>query len=198
MNRPTLHLASGSPRRREILEAMGLRFTYAGVDVDEARLGGELATDMALRLAAAKAAAAGRPGVVIGADTIVVLGDQVFGKPATREDALRMLAELSGRTHEVLTAVAVQVDGRSRAALSRTRVRFRNLGPDEAARYWHSGEPADKAGAYAVQGLGGIFVAEIQGSYSGVVGLPVYETAALLEDAGIDILPPLFDGKPQS
>jgi len=198
MNRPKLHLASGSPRRREILEALGLRFTYAGVDVDESRLGRESAAEMVLRLAAAKAEAADRPGVVLGADTVVVFGEQIFGKPANREDALRMLADLSGRTHEVLTAVAVRAGGRSRAALSRTRVRFRDLGTDEAVRYWHSGEPTDKAGAYAVQGLGGMFVAEIRGSYSGVVGLPVFETAALLRDAGIDILPPLHDGNPQS
>jgi len=198
MNRPKLHLASGSPRRREILEALGLRFTYAGVDVDESRLGRESAAEMVLRLAAAKAEAADRPGVVLGADTVVVFGEQIFGKPANREDALRMLADLSGRTHEVLTAVAVRAGGRSRAALSRTRVRFRDLGTDEAVRYWHSGEPADKAGAYAVQGLGGMFVAEIHGSYSGVVGLPVFETTTLLREAGIDILPPLHDGNPQS
>lgn len=127
---------------------------------------------------------------VIGADTAVALGDRWFGKPAGQADAAAMLAALSGRTHEVLTGVAVHRDGRLRTALSRTSVTFRDIDPEEAAHYWHSGEPADKAGGYAIQGLGGVFVAAIEGSYSGVVGLPVFETAALLSGAGLPLLCP--------
>jgi len=145
---------------------------------------------MVLRLARDKAQA-GSPGdnsVVIGADTAVVLGGDVFGKPVDQEDALRMLARLSGTTHQVLTGVAVWADDRMRAALSTTDVRFREISPDEACAYWQSGEPADKAGAYAIQGKGGVFVEEINGSYSGVVGLPVFETVSLLKEAGVRVL----------
>jgi nucleoside triphosphate pyrophosphatase len=186
----SLHLASSSPRRREILEALGLDFSVGGADVDEQRFDGEAAGDMVLRLARDKARA-GSPGddfVVIGADTAVVLGDDIFGKPVDQADALEMLARLSGTTHQVLTGVAVWAGQRMRASLSVTDVRFREISPDEARAYWQSGEPADKAGAYAIQGKGGVFVEEITGSYSCVVGLPVFETAKLLEGAGIRIL----------
>ncbi len=145
---------------------------------------------MVLRLAREKARA-GAPAaaaVVIGADTAVVLGDEIFGKPLDEADALGMLARLSGRTHEVMTGVAVWDGEQMRACLSRTEVQFREIRPDEALAYWQSGEPADKAGAYAIQGLGGVFVESIAGSYSGVVGLPVYETTALLREAGISVL----------
>lgn len=144
---------------------------------------------MVLRLARqkARAGAPADPATVIAADTAVVLGAEIFGKPADDADALDMLARLSGRTHQVLTGVAVW-DGREmRAAISSTDVRFREIRPDEALAYWHSGEPADKAGAYAIQGLGGVFVEAISGSYSGVVGLPVYETMELLREAGISV-----------
>lgn len=187
-NKP-LHLASSSPRRREILAALGLEFSAAGSDVDETRLDGESAGGMVLRLAQAKAEAASGGGiVVIGADTAVVLGERVFGKPTDEADAVDMLAQLSGRTHQVLTGVAVRGDGQTRAVLSSTDVRFREIRQDEARSYWQSGEPADKAGAYAIQGLGGVFVEGISGSYSGVVGLPVFETVALLEKAGIRVI----------
>lgn len=184
-----LHLASSSPRRREILAALGLEFSVGGADVEEVRLGGEPAVDMVLRLAGAKAQA-GSPGeefAVIGADTAVVYGDEVFGKPRHCDDAVAMLAALSGTTHQVMTGVAVWAGGELGVALSVTDVRFREISPDEALQYWQSGEPADKAGAYAIQGKGGIFVEEIQGSYSGVVGLPVFETVRLLEKAGIKV-----------
>ena len=145
---------------------------------------------MVLRLAGDKARA-GAPAdraTVIGADTAVVLGEEIFGKPAGEADALDMLARLSGHTHQVMTGVAVW-DGREmRSAISCTDVKFREIRPDEALAYWQSGEPADKAGAYAIQGLGGVFVEAISGSYSGVVGLPVYETMALLREAGISVL----------
>ncbi len=189
MSAPRLHLASQSPRRQEILAALGLDFATGGVDVEERRLGDEAPDVMVLRLAKAKAKAADVPAgtIVIGADTAVVLGDKVFGKPAGRDEALAMLAGLSGKTHQVMTGVAVRSDAGLQAALSTTEVRFREISPDEALAYWQSGEPRDKAGAYAIQGRGGVFVAAISGSYSGVVGLPVFETACLLRDAGLDI-----------
>lgn len=140
---------------------------------------------MVLRLAREKArAAAGDGEVVVAADTAVVVDGESFGKPVNREHALAMLAQLSGRDHEVLTGVAVCANGRVDAAISRTRVSFRAISRDEALHYWRTGEPRDKAGAYGIQGLGGVFVSNIEGSYSGVVGLPVFETAALLARAG--------------
>ena len=131
-----------------------------GADLDERRLDDESAADMVLRLARekARAGAPANPAIVIAADTAVVLGDEIFGKPAGEADALDMLGRLSGRTHQVMTGIAVW-DGRNmRAAISCTDVKFREIRPDEALAYWHSGEPADKAGAYAIQGLGGVFV----------------------------------------
>ncbi|NOX69417.1 MAG: septum formation inhibitor Maf [Gammaproteobacteria bacterium] len=193
-DKKTLHLASASPRRREILESLGLRFTFAGVDVDEKRLDGEAAEVMALRLAIDKAVAAGpdirRGAVILAADTVVTLGGAVFGKPVSRQDALNMLAELSGRQHTVVTAVAVLCQDDIRTAVSESAVRFREINPDEAAQYWQSGEPRDKAGAYAIQGKGGLFVESLAGSYSGVVGLPVFETARMLREAGVHVLAP--------
>lgn len=193
MSVPGIHLASQSQRRQEILHALGLSFSSAGVDADERRLDGEAPAAMVLRLARVKALAAqvDIDTVVIGADTAVVLGDEVFGKPAGKEDCLAMLACLSERTHRVLTGVAVSRANDVKTALSDTEVTFRKIRPDEALAYWHSGEPRDKAGAYAIQGLGGVFVARISGSYSGVVGLPVFETAALLRAAGIEV----FEGE---
>ncbi|NIV18604.1 MAG: septum formation inhibitor Maf [Woeseiaceae bacterium] len=187
---PQLHLASQSARRQQILAALGLTFTAAGVDADERRIEGESPEAMVLRLAEVKAAAAGADDstVVIGADTAVVLGDRVFGKPSGEADCLAMLEALSGQTHRVLTGVAVRSGGRIEAAMSATDVTFREISPDEALLYWQSGEPRDKAGAYAIQGKGGVFVAAISGSYSGVVGLPVYETVQLLYRAGIEVL----------
>ena len=188
MSDPKLHLASSSPRRRQILERMGLEFTAAGVDVDERQHPGESADIMVVRLAVEKARAVdpGAGTVVLGADTAVVLDGEVFGKPADQADALRMLAALSGRRHEVMTGVAVRSGSSTASALSVTEVKFREIGPDEALDYWQSGEPRDKAGAYAIQGLGGTFVESVKGSYTGVVGLPVLETAELLRAAGIE------------
>lgn len=190
LSQPTLILASTSPRRREILAALDLKFTVSGVEVDECRLGNETAEFMVLRLASAKAAAAeaGPSCRVIGADTAVVLGERILGKPRDRDEAVAMLLSLSGRQHCVLTGVALSGPDGVQTALSVTDVYFREISQDEAIAYWQSGEPRDKAGAYGIQGLGGAFVERLDGSYSGVVGLPVYETAQLLHNAGIDIL----------
>ena len=190
MPAPLLHLASASPRRQEILQGLGISFSFAGVQLDERRLSGEAAETMVLRLAAGKATLANTAAsrVVIAADTAVVAGAEIYGKPRDRDQGLAMLASLSGRTHRVLTAVAVLSGGDIQTALSTTEVRFREILPDEALAYWQSGEPCDKAGAYAIQGLGGIFVESISGSYSGVVGLPVFETARLLRTAGFDLV----------
>jgi len=192
---PKLHLASSSPRRSQILERMGLEFTAAGVDIDERQHSGESADIMVVRLAVEKACAvAPEPGqVVLGADTAVVLDGEVFGKPADQADALRMLRMLSGRCHQVMTGVAVRSGSAADSVLSVTEVRFREIGPDEALDYWQSGEPFGKAGAYAIQGLGGAFVESIAGSYTGVVGLPIYETAELLRSAGIELPAELKD-----
>jgi septum formation protein len=192
MSIPSIHLASSSPRRHDLLATLGLRFTAAGVDVDERRLGHESPSGMVERLAALKAetAVVDSGTLVLGADTAVVLGDRVFGKPADRDDACAMLAALSGRTHEVMTGVALRGPDGTAVAVSVTEVEFREIRPDEALRYWQSGEPEDKAGAYAIQGIGGVFVRWISGSYSGVVGLPVFETAELLRAAGLDVFGP--------
>ena len=183
-----LYLASASPRRRELLEQMGLRHRVVAQQADERRLPGEAPEAYVQRVACAKAAAGRRalaPGdetPVLGADTIVVCDGSILGKPRSLEQAREMLGLLSGRAHQVLTAVALQNTRRSLDDLSRTTVEFRELSDEEIQAYWDSGEPRDKAGAYAVQGRGALFVRHISGSYSGVVGLPVFETARLLEE----------------
>ena len=187
---PLLHLASSSPRRTEILTVLGIAFTAQGVDVDEQREGDETPDTMVLRLASAKAGAArtDRSVPILAADTAVVIDAAIFGKPRDEDEALEMLAHLSGRTHRVMTGLALHWDGGQETVLSVTEVTFREIRPDEALAYWQSGEPCDKAGAYAIQGRGGVFVKAIKGSYSGVMGLPVFETAQLLAGAGINII----------
>jgi septum formation protein len=187
---PPLVLASASPRRRELLAQIGVRHRVLALDLDERRRPGEPLEAFVQRLALDKALAgwhalpAVEQGPVLGADTLVVLDGEPLGKPVDREDALNMLARLSGRTHEVLTAVAL-VTPEPRVCLQRSRVTFRAIETAERLAYWASGEPADKAGAYAIQGLGAIFVRQLEGSYSGVMGLPLFETAELLAEAGI-------------
>jgi septum formation protein len=195
MSLPSVHLASSSPRRHEILTMLGIEFSAAGVDVDESRLPDEAAEEMVLRLAASKAAmaVAGESQLVLGADTMVVADGQPYGKPRDQKDALQMLAALSNRTHQVLTGIALRSPHGIRTTMSRTDVQFREIYPDEALAYWQSGEPCDMAGAYAIQGRGGIFVAAMSGSYSGVVGLPVFETTELLAAAGFDVLRPIVE-----
>ncbi|MNG87892.1 Maf-like protein YhdE [compost metagenome] len=186
-----LYLASGSPRRRELLTQIGVPFTVVSAPIDETPLADESATAYVERLARAKAAAglaslgteAG--AVVLGADTAVVLEGRILGKPENREDALSMLAALAGREHQVLTAVAVSDGHRCLSLCVASSVRFRPITDDEAQRYWASGEPQDKAGGYAIQGLAAVFVTGLEGSYSAVVGLPLSETAELLARMGI-------------
>ena len=185
---PLLYLASTSPRRREILQSLGIEFEVVMVETDESPLAGESAEDLVVRLARAKAEAATGAEYVLGSDTVVVLDDVVLGKPENADDAVDMLLTLSGRSHTVLTGVALRTSNGTRVVLSKTDVRFREIDRDEAIRYWHSGEPADKAGSYGIQGLGGMFVEAINGSYSGVMGLPVFETVELLKSAGIEVL----------
>jgi len=187
---PVLCLASGSPRRRELLLQIGVPHTVSVPGIPEERGVGEGVEACVQRLALAKARAVHAAGAAgglpaLGADTAVVLGDEMLGKPAHRDEGLAMLARLAGATHRVLTAVAL-VHARGEAvALSESRVRFRAIAQPEAEAYWASGEPRDKAGGYAVQGLGAVFIASLEGSYSGVMGLPLFETAALLDAAGV-------------
>ena len=191
MNYGSIYLASASPRRSQLLAQIGVPHDVLPVDLDEERLAGEPPRVYVERLArdkarAAAAALGGRPArPVLAADTSVVLGDEIFGKPADEADCLRMLVALGGRTHEVMTAVAVLAGEALLADLCVSRVSFRPIGEDEGRRYWASGEPRDKAGGYAIQGLGAVFVERLEGSYSGVMGLPLFETARLLAAAGV-------------
>ncbi|MFK0094016.1 Maf family protein [Pseudomonas sp. NPDC090592] len=224
-----LYLASGSPRRRELLTQIGVPFSVVSAPIDETPLPGESAPAYVERLARAKAAAGlasltdpvqalrgharshrsghdlessavpvgagvpakgrlaapGERAVVLGADTAVVLDGRILGKPQNREDALAMLADLSGREHQVLTAVALTDGLRTQSLCVTSKVGFRLISDEEAQRYWASGEPADKAGGYAIQGLGAVFVTGLSGSYSAVVGLPLSETADLLGQFGV-------------
>ena len=188
---PRLCLASASPRRRELLAQLGIAHVVAPADIDERRRESESPADYVRRMAREKAervaADAGRSrGLpVLGADTSVVLDGRVLGKPGDAAESREMLALLSERTHEVLSAVTLLGAPGGGSRLARTEVRFRRIEPAEAAAYWSSGEPRDKAGGYAIQGRAAAFVSWISGSYSGVVGLPLFETAALLAEAGL-------------
>jgi septum formation protein len=187
-----LYLASRSPRRQELLRQIGVEFELLAADVPEHPQGGERPMDYVSRLADEKAQAARarmeREGLparpILAADTTVVADELVLGKPRDQADAARMLASLAGRTHEVLTAVTLLDGLASRRALSISQVTFGPISPQDAARYWSSGEPADKAGGYAIQGRAAAFIAHMEGSYSGVVGLPLYEVAQMLRDIG--------------
>ena len=177
-------LASASPRRRELLDQIGVKYQTLVHRVDETPMAAEDPQDYVCRLALAKAesvAVEWRDIPVLGADTIVTSGTQILGKPENRDDAIRMLQTLSGRTHVVYSAVAICLGDEHAVKMSTTKVTFRALSADECLRYWQTGEPEGKAGAYAIQGLAAMFVTNMEGSYSGVVGLPVYETCQLLE-----------------
>ncbi|MEY3808698.1 MAG: hypothetical protein RI893_1674 [Pseudomonadota bacterium] len=184
-------LASASPRRRELLDQIKVSYRVHPVDLDETPLANESPLDYVQRLAAEKSAACmtllGDSLPVLAADTAVVLGDLIMGKPKDKADALSMLRQLSGKTHQVYSAISLR--GREHyQAISITEVTFRSLTEHEISAYWHSGEPADKAGSYAIQGRGGVFVASINGSFSGVVGLPLFETAELLSRLGLGLI----------
>jgi septum formation protein len=180
-----LVLASASPRRSELLRAAGLAFDVVPADVDETALEGETPEAHVLRLARVKAerVAAGRPAdVVLGADTVVAIDGLILGKPGDEADATAMLRRLSGRTHEVVTGVAVVAGAGMATSVDRTLVHFAQLSEEDLAWYVRSGEPLDKAGAYGIQGRASRFVDRIDGSYSNVVGLPVRLAVRLLEE----------------
>lgn len=189
---PALFLASASPRRRELLTQIGVPFTLLPVSIDETPLPAESPDAYVQRLAREKALAGlalldDPEACVLGADTTVVLDGQILGKPVDKVDGLAMLQALSGREHQVLTALALANTAGCVVRMVVSQVQFRSITADEAERYWASGEPQDKAGGYAIQGLGAVFVSGLQGSYSGVVGLPLCETAQLLDAFGIPV-----------
>jgi septum formation protein len=186
--RPLLCLASLSPRRRQLLAQIEVPHVVSAARIDEAAAPGEHAADYVVRLARAKALAVRARGgelPVLAADTAVVIDDVICGKPADEAAALEMLGRLSGRTHQVLTAVALASAAGVAFRVSASEVRFRTVTPAECAAYWESGEPRDKAGGYAIQGRGALFIEHLSGSFSGVMGLPLYETGELLTAAGM-------------
>ncbi len=193
MHAPQLVLASASPRRRELLAQIGIQFVVQTADVDETPLWGESPEALVERLAILKAATVSlrlRSGnlPVLGADTLGILNGELLVKPRDFAHAQQMLRQMSGQTHEILTAVALTTATGTQVALSRSVVKFRTITDSEILAYWASGEPHDKAGAYAIQGLGAVFIERLEGSYSGVMGLPLFETAQLLATAGINTL----------
>ena len=184
----SITLASASPRRQELLRQIGVAHRVRPSDLDESRRPGELPATYVERLALEKAEAAWAADAhlpVLAADTAVALDGELFGKPGDLNDCVRMLNALSGRTHQVLTAVAVRHRGGCERALSVSAVSLRAVSADECARYVATGEPLGKAGGYAIQGLAATFITALEGSYSGVMGLPLAETAALLARAGV-------------
>ncbi len=188
-----LYLASKSPRRQELLQQIGVRFMQIDVDVSEERLLQEKAQDYVSRIALEKARAGSRlPGLIkdipiLGSDTIVVVDNNILVKPKDFNDAIEILTLLSGRSHKVLTAISV-IHHEAWSCVSETTVTFRDLSENEIEAYCFSDEPWDKAGAYAIQGKAAIFIKEIKGSYSGVMGLPIFETSQCLQKAGITFL----------
>ena len=184
-------LASGSPRRKSLLESLGVSFTVYSPDVDENMLPGETPSDLCARLSVMKAEAGLREypsGTIIAADTMVVIGDEVLGKPANRTEAARMLRELSGKVHEVITGLTVIHDGNTLTSTVHTFVKFRELSDDEISAYIKTGEPDDKAGGYAVQGKGSLLIERINGDYYNVVGLPLFRLGEMLASVGISFL----------
>lgn len=190
-----IYLASASPRRAELLQQIGVNFRQFSVDADESALPNEAPLAYVRRLAKVKAQAGlvhvRNNGLsmapVLGSDTTVVMNDQILGKPANQQQAIEMLLALSETTHQVITAVALAGEQRCDLAHAITNVTFGIISEQQALDYWNSGEPQDKAGAYGIQGLGAVFVENISGSYSAVVGLPLYETAQLLRQANVAI-----------
>lgn len=191
--KPDLYLASQSPRRRELLQQIGVNYRTLTVNVPEAPLSGERPEAYVQRLAREKSRAGCAelivrslaPAPVLGADTIVVCDDAILEKPQDEQHAAAMLRLLSGRTHQVLTAVALSDAMHSETRLCTTHVKFRVLEEREISDYWQTGEPHDKAGGYGIQGLGAVFISELRGSYTGVVGLPIETTVSLLQQFGV-------------
>ena len=192
-NSPSLYLASQSPRRRELLQQIGVSFQVIEAQVTEVPHDLEMPEDYVLRLAREKAEA-GLASLkrlqlpvkpVLGADTIVVINNEILEKPRDSEQAAVMLRKLSGNTHQVMTAVAMVTEEHQQTKLSVTDVVFRSLTEEEIKRYYQTGEPLDKAGGYAIQGLGAVFVQQIRGSYTGVVGLPIEQTVLLLREFSV-------------
>lgn len=189
---PSLVLASQSPRRKELLAQLGYEFSIQAADIDESMLEGETASEYVLRLAKQKAQHVlnnltkdKKNTYVLGSDTSVVFNDKVLGKPENKADCLNTLSLLSGNQHQVLTSIALASDKGVIAEVIKTEVSFKTLSEQEINGYWLTGEPQDKAGSYGIQGIAAQFVKQISGSYSAVVGLPLYETAKLLSAAGI-------------
>ena len=189
-----IYLASASPRRRELLKQIGVRYRLLLVDVDETPIALESPQDYVCRLALEKARAGWqqleepdkRP--VLGADTAVVINGQILGKPADKDHAIEMLMSLSGHTHQVMSGLALVDENRQKTRINTSLVTFRDLSKAECEAYWHTGEPVDKAGSYAIQGRAAMFISDLSGSYSGVMGLPLYETAELLQNVGVNLL----------
>ncbi len=183
-------LASQSPRRRELLTQLNVPFDILVADIDESARPGETPNALVTRLARQKTQTvwdkSGGIKPVLGSDTIVVLNQRVLGKPKDKADFIATMLALSGNTHEVMTAIALKTPTRMLSEVVTTRVSFKPLNQEEIAWYWRTGEPQDKAGGYGIQGLGGQFVSYIEGSYSAVVGLPLYQTAQMLQQAGVD------------
>jgi septum formation protein len=193
--KPVLILASQSPRRKELLSQLGYQFETISADIDESIIDNELPRDYVLRLAIEKANVVAKnqatDSIVLGSDTSVIFEQHILGKPESLEDCCKQLLMLSNNTHQVFTAIAVVKNNKVYSSIISTDVTFKTLSIEEIHRYWHTGEPQDKAGSYGIQGIGGQFVTQIKGSYSAVVGLPLYETAKLL--AELDYPTPIQD-----
>lgn len=190
MTSPALILASSSPRRQELLVQLGVEFLVRPQDIDESVHSGENPYDYVERVAQQKAQSAlneMKAGAVLAADTSVIVDNHILGKPQHQQEGLEMLSLLSGRQHVVLSAVVVANQSKQRSVTVQTAVNFRHIGADEALSYWQTGEPTGKAGGYGIQGFGSAFVESISGSYSNVVGLPLFETAQSLIEFGIPI-----------
>ena len=188
----TIVLASASPRRAELLQQIGLEFVVSPSDIDESLHESESVVAYVQRMAQTKARVARQVtqlgDIVIAADTVVSIDGRILGKPLNESHCLDMLASLSGRVHTVYTAVVVSQSDFEGNALSSSEVSFRDISPQEAKNYWLTGEPKDKAGSYAIQGLGSVFVERIAGSYSGVVGLPIFELTQLLQQIDVSVV----------
>ena len=192
---PQIYLASSSPRRQQLLDQIKVRYLLLAPQINETPRPQEPPVDYALRIAIEKARTGRKlqqeatPSIpylpVLGADTVVTSDNNIFGKPKNREDSLNMLEQLSGKSHDVISAIALITRNKEYTAVCTSSVTFRHTTPEEREQYWLSGEPEGKAGSYAIQGTGAVFISNISGSYSGVMGLPLFETAKILQESGI-------------